>query len=467
MNNFSKFGFILATLGSSIGLGHIWRFPYMAGENGGGAFVVLFLVMSLTIGVAMLMGEMLIGNKTRKNVFDAFKELDPNPKGYWKYAGLTLIGGPIVMTFYSIVLGWVVYYLFVVSMDLPSDTHSASLVFGQLVGQNLPAQIICFSVIMGLNGLIISFGVKDGIERLNVVLMPLLFIIFVGLLIYASFQPSFMQAVDFLLGFRYEDLSFSVVVSSMGQMCFSLSLGVGSIIAYSAQANPKQNLLESALWVVIPGIVISLVAGLMIFTFVFKYGVGVTEGAGLAFNALPIVFGQMGMSGVIVSVLFFVGLAFAGITSSVSLLEPSVMFFTQKYNQNRVKITWLLSGVIYIIGLLLIFSLHMDYQKSLGAFGKSLFELVDASSSAIIMPFGAFIGVIFVGWIIGRDRIQNMVKDFLSAKSFAVWFFVIRYIAPLVVIIAWIGVGLEHFGFLQVLQDKLLDFLKVLWKLLG
>ncbi len=180
MNGFSKFGFILATLGSSVGLGHIWRFPYMAGEMGGSAFVLLFLVLTLVVGVAMLIGEMLMGNKTQKNTTDAFIELDPSPKKPWRFAGLVLIGGPFILTFYSVVLGWVVYYLFSVSIDLPKDAKEADFIYNTLLGSQIWWQILGFSVVLGLTGLIVSLGVKEGIERLNVVLMPLLFSLLFG-----------------------------------------------------------------------------------------------------------------------------------------------------------------------------------------------------------------------------------------------------------------------------------------------
>ncbi|OBV28645.1 sodium-and chloride-dependent transporter [Helicobacter sp. CLO-3] len=439
MNTFSKFGFILATLGSSIGLGHIWRFPYMAGEMGGGAFVLLFLLLTMIVGVAMLVGEMLMGNRTQKNAADAFIELDPSPQKPWRFAGLVLIGGPFILTFYAVVLGWVVYYLFGVSMDLPQNASEADFAFSSLLTSQASWQILGFSVVMGLTGLVVALGIKDGIERLNLVLMPLLFVIFIGLLIYAAFQPSFMRSVHFLFDFKYYDINFDVIISAMGQMCFSLSLGIGIIITYSAATDKDQNLLESALWVAICGVLISLIAGVMIFTFVYEYDVKAMEGAGLVFKALPIVFGKMGFSGVIVSVLFFLGLAFAGITSAISLLEPSVMFFVQRYEKNRKVITWSIVAVIYAVGLVLIFSLHQDYERLLSAFGKNLFSWVDGASSAIIMPLGALISVIFVGYFVGKARVREMTRGFLSERAFGVWFFVIRYIAPLVVIVAWAG----------------------------
>ena len=425
---------------TSIGLGHIWRFPYMAGQMGGGAFVLLFLVMTLFIGVAMLVGEMLMGNKTQKNTaWSSVIELDPSPKKPWRFAGLTLIGGPVILSFYAVVLGWVVYYLVGVSIDLPDNAEQADRVFGALLTSHSFYQLLGFSAVLGLKGLIVSLGIKDGIEKLNLVLMPLLFIIFIGLLIYAAFQPSFMQAVHFLFDFKYEDITFEVIIAAMGQMCFSLSLGIGIIITYAASTDSRQNLLESALYVVICGIIISLIAGVMIFTFVYEYEVAVTQGTGLVFKALPIAFSKMGLSGTIVAILFFIGLAFAGITSTISLLEPSVMYFVQRYNRNRKVVTWTIVGAIYAVGLVLLFSLNSDYSQTLSLAGKQLFVWFDSASSNFIMPLGALISMIFVGYVIGKDRVKEMAQGFLGEMGFVVWFFIIRYVVPLVIIAAWIG----------------------------
>ncbi|MDO7253006.1 sodium-dependent transporter [Helicobacter cappadocius] len=446
MGNFSKLGFILATLGSSIGLGHIWRFPYMAGVSGGGGFVLLFLFLSLSIGISMLVGEMLIGYTTNKNTTEAFKELDPSPKKRWGYAGITLIGGPFILTFYSIVLGWVAYYLFVVSFNLPTDVGASEAEFNYLLTQSILPQILGFTAVLGITGWVVSKGIKNGIEKLNFVLMPLLFIIFIGLLIYAMTMPSFSKAFDFMFAFKLKDITPNVLVASLGQVFFSLSLGVGIIITYSASASEKQNLLKSAFWVVIPGILISLIAGLMIFTFVFEYGAKVSEGAGLVFVSLPLIFGQMGIVGNVISVLFLVALGFAGITSTISLLEPSVKYIIDRFALSRFVATWIIALAIYIVGIVMIFSLNVDYKNDLTFFGKSLFDWADFSSSAIVMPLGGFLSVIFVGWIVGKQRVYEFSKHFLSKKMFEVWFFILRYIAPLVVIVIWVAKFIELFS---------------------
>lgn len=288
-NHFSKLGFVLAALGSAIGLGHIWRFPYMTGVSGGGAFVLLFLFLSLSVGAAMFIAEMLLGQSTQKNVIEAFKELDLNPKKRWKYAGILLISGPLILTFYGTILGWVLYYLVSISFNLPNNIQESEQIFTQTL-QSIGLQSIGLFSVLFITGWIVSRGIKEGIEKLNLVLMPLLFATFFGLLFYAMSMDSFSKAFHFMFDFKPKDLTSQVFTYSLGQVFFSLSIGLGINITYAAVTDKTQNLLKSTIWVVLSGILISLVAGLMIFTFVFEYGANVSQGTGLIFTSLPVVF---------------------------------------------------------------------------------------------------------------------------------------------------------------------------------
>ncbi|BEG57512.1 Sodium- and chloride-dependent transporter [Helicobacter sp. NHP21005] len=435
MNNFSKLGFILAALGSSIGLGHIWRFPYMTGTSGGGGFVLLFLVLALTVGLAMLVAEMVIGQSTQTDVASAFEQLNPTGSKKWKYAGLMLFTGPIILSFYAIVLGWVFYYLVGVSFSLPADIHASRQVLVD-VENSIGKQVAGLSFTLALTAWIVSRGVKDGIEKLNFVLMPLLFIIFFGLLIYASTKPSFKQAVNFMFGVRLADINHKVFMNALGQVFFALSIGIGINISYASSTEPKQNLLQSAFWVVVPGVVISLVAGLMIFTFVFEYGDSPTEGAGLIFVSLPVVFYKMGWMGSVVFVLFLCALAFAGITSTIALLEPPVQYLID-HGYARPKATWLTTLAIYLLGVILVFSLNKIYQPHLSLFNKNLFDLADFFTTSALMPLGGLASVLFVGWVIDKEKLRQITAHFLSGGLFAFWLFLIRYIAPLVILVIW------------------------------
>ncbi|MCI5786914.1 MAG: sodium-dependent transporter [Helicobacter trogontum] len=431
--NFSKIGFIMATLGSSIGLGHIWRFPTMAGQNGGGAFILLFLVISVVIGVSMLIAEMLVGNRTRKNAQDAFYELDESSHKRWHWVGLTIIGGPIILTFYCIVLGWVVYYLGAISFHLPTNMSDSKILFENLT-QNITSQVISFAIVMILTAYFVAKGVKSGIEKLNFVLMPLLFIIFFGLLIYAMTLPSFDKSVNFMFAIDFSKITSKVLIEAMGQVFFSLSLGIGIIVTYAAFTEKKQNLFSAAMWVLIPGIIISIVAGLMIFTFVFEYGTAkdVGEGTGLVFKTLPVLFGKMGSIGSVICVLFMIGLGFAGLSSTISLLEPAVKWLEDKTGKNRVMLSWGVSLVIFLVGFVLILSLNEGY-KELTIAGKNLFKWMDWLSANIIMTLGGLLATIFVGYAIKTEHLREWTSHYFTPIMFKFWLFAIRVLAPLMV----------------------------------
>lgn len=435
MNNFSKIGFILATLGSSIGLGHIWKFPYMAGQNGGGAFVLFYLFLAISIGVSMLIAEMLVGNKAKTNPVDSFVKLQPQQKSTWKFIGIVTIGGPMVMTFYAVVLGWVLYYLVIGSFALPQDLESAQATFGALASGSIPTQIAGLVACMVITAYIVAQGAKAGIEKLNLILMPLLFIIFIGLLFYAISLDSFSQAWDFMFSFQPEKLTSDVVLSALGQVFFALSLGLGTILIYGAYANDNENLLSSSIWVVISGLFISIVAGLMIFTFIFEYKGEASAGPGLLFVSLPLVFGKMGIFGNIISFLFMLCVAFAGITSTVSIVEPAVAYLRDRLGWSQSKATWICCAVITVVGVLVILSITEKYGAMFTFFGTSLFDIMDIATSKFLMPAGGFFILIFVSYVVGKERLREYTQSFLSKGLFEVWYFIIAIIAPIVIAI--------------------------------
>lgn len=433
MNNFSKLGFILATLGSSIGLGHIWKFPYMAGQNGGGAFVLFYLVLALVIGVSMLIAEMLIGNKAKTNPVDSFVVLEPNKKSTWKFIGIVTIGGPMIMTFYSVVLGWVLYYLFVGSFSLPQDLESAKNTFGALASGSIPTQIIGMLACMLLTGYIVARGAKAGIEKLNLILMPLLFVIFIGLLIYACTLDSFSKSFEFMFAFHPEKLTSDVVLSALGQVFFALSLGLGTILIYGAYADSNENLLSSSVWVVISGLFISIVAGLMIFAFIFQFNGEASAGPGLLFISLPLVFGKMGIWGNIISFLFMLCVAFAGITSTVSIIEPAAAYLRDRLGWSQAKSTWVCCGVISVVAIFVILSITTEYGATFTIAGNSLFDWMDILTSKFIMPAGGFLMLIFASYVIGKKKLREYTQNYLSPALFEIWYIIIAFVAPAVI----------------------------------
>ncbi len=465
MNNFSKIGFILATLGSSIGLGHIWRFPYMAGENGGSAFVIFYLILSICIGVPMLLAEMLLGNKARSNPMDNYVVLhtlnslplntaqnehnyinkDSNKSLMW--LGLNAIAGPIILSFYAVVLGWIIYYLIFVSFHLPNNLNQAKAIFDEIRAHSLLYQTLCFGIIIALTAFIVARGIKRGIERLNLILMPLLFLIFIGLLLYAMTLPEFEKAWHFMFNFQPHNMSAKTILDSLGQVFFSLSLGVGTIAVYAASAQQNENLFKSALWVVISGIIVSIIAGLMIFTFIYHFQGQPSQGPGLLLVSLPLAFQTLGESGKIISMLFFIAILFAGITSTISMLEPGVSILRDKFTFSQAKASYLLSLGVFILGFLVI--LWANDEISLPSiFGKRLFDTLEFITSSFLMPLGMLITLVFLGWGIKKAYLRHWT-GYLNNTLFEIWHKIICIIAPSVILIILLSQYIDIIGFIN------------------
>ncbi len=400
--------------------------------------MLLYLVLTLSLGIAMLLVEMLIGNLGKKDVVSNYQILDPKRKKYYSFTSFFILGGPLILSFYAVVLGWVLYYLFVVTFDLPKDLEQAKMQFSMLQNGSLIWPVIGFSACLLPTIWFVSRGIEEGIEKLNVVLMPLLFVIFIGLLIYAMTLESMPKALRFLFNFEIQKIDFKVVMDALGQMFFSLSLGVGTIITYSAFTPKKENLLKSSLLIVLPGILISLIAGVMIFTFVFEYHADVSQGPGLVFISLPLTFAKMGMSGQIVSLFFFIALVFAGITSTVSLVEPLALYLINRFNFSRLQASLWIGVVVYVLGVLVILSMNERYAKFLSFAHKSVFGWLDFITSSFLMPLGGLFSVLFVGWILNKKRSFLATKHFFNTNAFKAWHFSVRFIAPIVILAIFI-----------------------------
>lgn len=444
MNNFTKLGFILATLGSSIGLGHIWRFPYMTGESGGSAFVLVYILLTIIIGIPILVAKMIIGNKTQKNVVYAFDELDQTARKYWKKASIMIVGGPLILTFYAVVLGWAFYYLVIVTFGLPSDIESSKNLFNTLTSDRIFASIASFGVCMFLTAFVVSKGVKNGLEKCNFILMPLLLIIFIGLFFYALTMPSFGEAIRFLFVFDVSKINPSVIIMALSQMFFSLSIGVGTIITYSSSARKGDNLLTSATWVALSGIVISLVVGIIIFTFLFNYNQEASSGPGMLFISLPLVFEKMAY-GHIISFLFFAAVLFAGITSTISILEPPIAYISENYNISRSKSSYIVCLLIFIVGIFVILSLTKDFGAYLTFFNKPLFDWMDFITAAIFMPLGGLSALLLLTFVVSKKNVYKFVRGFMKRKLFNIWYAIVKYVAPLTIIIILISKFIETF----------------------
>jgi NSS family neurotransmitter:Na+ symporter len=439
---FSRIGFILAAAGSAVGLGNIWKFPYIAGEYGGGAFVLIYLFTVLLIGFSIMIAEMLIGYMGRRDTVSSFEELAPKHKGMWKYGGFQSLAGLFIMIFYSVVIGWIFNYIVTSLSSLPATVEEAETTFNTMLHSDFWTQLFYHTLSFIWITYVVSKGIKGGIEKMNLVLMPALMIILASMFAYATTLDAFPRAVDFMFAADWSKINSNAFVVAVGHAFFTLSLGMGAIMTYSASLEKNSNIVKGAFWVVFLDTIIAIVAGLMLFTFLYQYGSGPAKGPGLVFISLPAAFYEMGIIGNFFAILFFIALAFAGLTSSVSLVEPMVQYFIDRFKWSRNKASIMMGLFFYLLGIIAILSNIDGFAEHLTWSGKSFFDWVDYFTAAIMLPLGGLIMAIFVGFIIEKSRVESIMKPQLGF-AFEAWYFSLRYITPLamfVVMLSLMGV---------------------------
>ena len=439
MNKFTRLGFILTAAGSAVGLGNIWKFPYIAGEYGGGAFVIIYLLAILFIGLVVFLAEAVIGQTAQANVATSFIQTSKSKNEKWKFAGLIIITGLLILSFYSVVLGWILNYVITSFSSLPKDTQTAGLVFETLISKDIALQLFYHSLIAGTVIFIVLKGIKDGIEKINLILMPLLGIILFGLLLYALTLDSFSTAVSFMFKPDFSKIDENALLSALGQAFFTLSLGVGTIMTYSASLDKNANFVKSSIMVAIIDTTIAIIAGLIIFSFLFEAGAKSTSGPGLVFISLPVIFSGWGILGQVIAVSFFLALVFAGITSAVSMIEPSLMYFIERYNMTRKKATILCGGIFYSLGVVALLSMSTKYGNDLTFFGKNAFDLMDFISSSIMMPIAAIVTCLFLGYFVDKKLLEEKFLKHTSKSLFNIWYVLVKYIVPFIILILFLN----------------------------
>jgi len=434
VSRFSRVGFILAASGSAVGLGNIWKFPYITGEYGGGAFVLIYLMAVLVSGISVLIAEMAIGKLSRSDGVSAFESLSHKSKG-WKIAGFMIFNGILILGFYFVVIGWVLDYIFTISFNLPTDIDSAQKSFDTLLNASLGTQFFYFTISVIAVGLVVVRGIKSGIERFNNLFFPLIIVIFMGLLISAMGFDSFDKSVSFLFTPDFSKITTEALMMAIGHAFFTLSLGMGAILTYSASLPKETNIVTSAIIITFIDTAIALIAGLVLFTFLFEFGSAPSKGPGLVFISIPSVFAQMGITGNIIALLFFISLAFAGLTSAVSLLEPAVLYFINRFSYSRVKSTTISLTIVYILGIAVILSLYDGSSEMFSFGGKSFFDLLDFTTSAILLPLSGLLMAIFVGFVIPKSQVKALLKYSMNDMLFSIWIFSLKYITPLALLV--------------------------------
>lgn len=434
----------MAAAGSAVGLGNIWKFPYVTGEYGGGAFVLVYLLTVALVGFSVMIAEMLIGYLGRRDGVGAFEELAPRHKERWKYAGFMGLSGTLVMFYYSVVIGWIFYYITLSFGTLPSTVQEAEGIFSTLMSHDIGTQIFFHTLAFMIITAVLVRGIKGGIEKFNLVLMPALMLIIAGMLIYAMNLESFTKALSYMFVPDWSKLTSEAFAVAVGHAFFTLSLGMGAIMIYSASLEKNSNLVRASIFVIITDTAIALAAGLVLFTLLFQYGAEPAKGPGLVFISLPSVFHAMGLVGNVLAVLFFLALAFAGLTSSVSLVEPMVQYLIDRWNMSRVKAAVSMGVFFYLFGIVAIFSLSADTAEYFTWGGKSFFDWADYITSNILLPFAGLLMAIFVGHVMEKERVASVLQDHMG-WFYPIWRFSVRYIAP----VALFVVMLNLMGFIE------------------
>jgi len=427
----TKFGFVLAAAGSAIGLGNIWRFPYKAGQYGGGAFVLAYIISVIIIGIPIMIAEFIIGRSAQRNPVGAFKKL--RKSRFWPLVGwLGVLSGFTILSYYSVVGGWILKYIWE-SIFHFFQQGTSGMVFNGFLSHPLE-QILWHALFMLITILIVLGGVTSGIEKWSKVLMPSLLLILFVLMVNSLMYPGAGEGIRFILKPDFSKLTRAGILEALGHAFFSLSLGMGAMLTYGSYLDKETNISSSALEIVVLNTIYALMAGLMIFPIVFTYRVDPQIGPGLFFITLPEIFARM-PGGQIVAIFFFVLVAFAAITSAISLLEVVVSFFIDELNWSRKKADFTMGMVIFLMGIPS--ALSWSRLKGFTIFGnRDVFDSLDFLATNYMLPIGGFFIAIFAGWILTHGEKEAEIKRIENTFHFYdIWHFLVKYISPLAVFI--------------------------------
>ena len=405
----TKFGFILAASGSAVGLGNIWKYPYIAGENGGGAFTLIYLLCILIVGMPIVIGEFVIGRKTQLSPVGAFEKLAP--KSFWKWVGmLGVCSAFVILAFYGVVGGWTLRYTFMSLMgdfsDLTGNPAISGEVFNSFITHPLYPLLWHF-IFMGLCIWVIINGIKGGIEKWTKIMMPMILFILIILVFRGITLPNASAGISFLFKPKFEDITASSIVLALGHSFFTLSLGMGTMITYGSYLKKEQNLFNSAMWVLLLDTGIAIMAGIAIFTTVFSVGADPAGGPGLIFVVLPTIFPQIA-GGLLWGTLFFFLLFLAALTSAISILEVVTAYFIDQKGWTRSRATIIFGLIVTACGVFCSLSLGDGYNIT-EMFGIKFFDFMDNLSSKYMLPLGGMLTAIF---ILVRWGIPNFLEEF-------------------------------------------------------
>ncbi|HLQ98340.1 MAG TPA: sodium-dependent transporter [Candidatus Dormibacteraeota bacterium] len=435
----TKLGFIFASAGSAIGLGALWEFPYMTGSSGGGAFFFMFLIFTFLVGLPILLAEYIIGRGSQKDAVRAYNHYAP--KKSWHLVGRWgIVGSIILLSFYSVVGGWIIIYIVKALTGGLGDlsTESYGGMFESTTG-NYAIVFFAHIAFLLITVLVVSRGIKHGIEKASKFLMPALLILLIVVVAHSLVLDNAMEGVSYFLSLDFSSLNGSSILMALGQSFFLLSVGFSNQVTYSSYVSKDENLVNSATVVVIMNIVVAFLAGLAIFPAVFSIGIEPEVGPGLLFIALPAAFGQMPF-GIFFFAIFLILFLFAALTSAFPLLEVVIAAITKDDQTHRKKWTWIVGTIIFVLGIpsALSFGVLGDFQF----FGNNFFDNANFLVSNIMLPLGALMIALFIHFQIPR---KELVAEFTNNTSkrmrlFVGWLFIIKYVAPFAIILAFLNV---------------------------
>ncbi len=430
----SRFGVVAAVGGSVIGLGNIWRFPYVAGENGGAAFILIYISISLLISIPIMLSEFTLGRNTKRNSKRAFQKLAPGTQ--WKWVGyMGIICSFVILSFYSVIAGWALDFIKESLLNNFAGKSPAEISANFSAFVDSGWKPITWAIIfIAATAVIVLSGIEKGIERYSKILMPLFVALLIGLVINSMTLPAFREGITFLLKPDFSKVTGSTILQALGQSFFSMSLGMGCMITYGSYIKKNENMFKVAGMVAVSDVTVAILSGLAIFPAVFSFGISPTSGPELVFLTLPNIFAQM-TGGYFISIIFFTLLFLAAITSSISLFEVSTAYFSEEMRMGRHKAV-ILVGITTIITSTLCALSRMP-GSNLTILGHNLFDAFDSLSSNIMMPLGGLLIVIFTGWVLDPAKFKNELtsQQRFGLKLFPIVRFLIRFVIPVVILL--------------------------------
>ena len=432
----NRFGVLVAMAGSAIGLGNLWRFPYLVGSYGGAAFIFVYLFCVFLLCLPIFMSEVIVGRRSRANAYGAFKKLAPGTR--WKWLGaISVITPVIVVSYYSVVGGWSVeYFLKACTLEFTAGVSRADMgsMFSSFI-TSVWSPIVGHTIFLLLTAAIVISGVKSGIEKFGKIMMPLLFVLIIVIAARAATLPGAGEGFRYLFRPDFSKIDASVCSAALGQAFFSLSLGVGTILTYGSYVSKKENICVSSTYTATADFLFALLASCAIMPAVFAFGLNPQEGPGLVFETLPFIFSNMPL-GWLVAILFFLALIVAALTSSISLYEVGVAYLVEEKHYSRRGASILLFVVAWLLGILC--SLSFGPLADFRIFGQTVFNLFDKLSANVLMPAGGLLLVIFVGWVMKKsdvvDELTNGGTLKTNVRMSGFIYFLIRYVCPLAVL---------------------------------